>query len=233
MEKFCVFCGSKPVSKTMEHIIPKWLLEYTGDPNRKVRFGVNWETGKLMEYSFNDFMFPACRSCNITFSTLESQTKNIITDILDERSLGPISLATLFSWFDKVRIGLWLAYLMLNKNKYGIKPHFYIQQRMDANDRMLLIYKSSDNRKGIQFIGVNLPLFSCIPSCFGLAINQFYFINISADFLFSRRLGLPYPKEIFLQNDGRIKITMEMGMERVLLPLVRSKATSNNLTFES
>jgi ribosomal protein L44E len=211
----------------MEHVIPQWLIECTGDPNRKVQFGVNLETGKLMQYSFNDFMFPACRSCNITFSTLESKAKSIITDVLREKSLAAISLNTLFTWFDKVRIGLWLAYLVLNKNRYGIEPHFYIQQRMDANDRMLLVYKCSDNTKGIQFIGVNLPFFSFVPSCFSLAINQFYFINISADFLFSRRLGLPSPKEMFLQNDGKIGITMEMGLKRVLLPLVRCSYDQN------
>ena len=31
MDKFCVFCGNKPKGKNNEHIIPKWLIEFTGD----------------------------------------------------------------------------------------------------------------------------------------------------------------------------------------------------------
>jgi len=32
MDKFCIFCGDKPQSKNLEHIIPQWLLKMTGDP---------------------------------------------------------------------------------------------------------------------------------------------------------------------------------------------------------
>jgi hypothetical protein len=78
MRKFCIFCGKYPASKTMEHPIPQWPIKYTGDPNRKVNLGVNWINKEIMEFSFNDLIFPACASCNRKFAKLELQAKNII-----------------------------------------------------------------------------------------------------------------------------------------------------------
>jgi hypothetical protein len=221
MKKLCVFCGEEPVSKNMEHVIPLWLIKYTGDPGRKVPLGIDWNTGKLREYSFDQLEFPACGTCNSKFSALESQAKNVILNILDEQCLSTDALSIFLSWLDKVRIGLWLGFLFLNKNIFGIDPHFYIASRLDRADRMVLIYKSSDTQKGVQFTGVGTPLFDHCPSCFGITINQFSFINISSDFLFSRRLGLPYPSEAFLTDTGQISFEMQPGKNRIIFPLIR------------
>ena len=42
-KKICVFCGKKPIEKTNEHIIPLWLIEYTGDPKRKIFLGIDYK----------------------------------------------------------------------------------------------------------------------------------------------------------------------------------------------
>ncbi|HDR2534145.1 TPA: hypothetical protein QCI12_004383 [Enterobacter roggenkampii] len=37
--KKCIFCGDKPENKNKEHVIPKWLIEMTGDKKRSGYFG--------------------------------------------------------------------------------------------------------------------------------------------------------------------------------------------------
>jgi hypothetical protein len=55
------FCGKNSESKTKEHIIPQWLIKYTGDPNRMGIFD-----RMLIIYKINDFAMgqtvsdPAC-----------------------------------------------------------------------------------------------------------------------------------------------------------------------------
>ena len=205
----------------MEHVIPQWLIKYTGEPNRKVPLGIDYNTGKVRMYSYNKLKFPACNSCNNNFSELELKAKSIIIKILNEEAIDSDLFNLLFSWFDKIRIGLWLGFIYLNKNMYDIEPNFYISNRIDSNDRMLLIYKTFNKTDGLGFIGVGNPFFDHWPSCFGLFINQFYFINISTDFLFSRRLGLPYPTEKFFTNDGNMEMHLTEGKKYILKPLIR------------
>ncbi|MDD4876793.1 MAG: hypothetical protein PHQ86_06680, partial [Dehalococcoidales bacterium] len=145
MEKVCVFCGERPESKTLEHVIPRWLIEITGDPKRSAHFGFHRSDGGKFSkriYSFDSFKFPACDECNSYFSSLEGKTKGIVFRLLSEKPLSESELSTLLDWFDKVRIGLWLGYMYLNNNDLGIEPHFYISNRIGLNDRMLLILKS-------------------------------------------------------------------------------------------
>jgi hypothetical protein len=221
MKRFCVFCGEKPVSKNMEHVIPLWLIRYTGEPDRKVPLGIDWNTGKPREYSFDQLRFPACGSCNTKFSTLESEAKKVILNILDEQPLSNDAFSIFLSWLDKGRVGLWLGFWFLNKNIFDIDPHFYIASRVDVADRMVLIYKSSDTQEGIQLTGIGTPFFDYCPSCFGITINQFSFINISSHYLFSRRLGLPYTSEAFLIDTGQTSFEIKPGKKRIIYPLIR------------
>jgi hypothetical protein len=41
-KRLCVFCGKTPNTKTREHVVPHWLLETTGDPNRVIPLGQNY-----------------------------------------------------------------------------------------------------------------------------------------------------------------------------------------------
>ena len=188
MVKFCLFCGKSPVVKSMEHVMPQWLIKETGDPKRKAHFGIDWYAKKAREFSFNQLKFPACSGCNNIFSRLEDDAKSVIINFLNEKPIGVRSLYILLRWFDKIRTGLWLGFYYLDKNIYNIIPNFHIRRRIDEKDRMLLIYKTHDTRKHLGFLCVTTPFFGYWPSCFGLIINQFYFVNISSDFLISRRL---------------------------------------------
>lgn len=125
-------------------------------------------------------------------------------------------------WLDKVRVGLWLGLMTLDKNYYGITPRFYIQQRINAADRMLLIYKSSYDRKGVTFIGTNSPLFAHFPSFIGLAINQFFLINVSTIFMLSRRLGLPYPERFTFGSAELSPMRLVAGNYRVMTPVIKA-----------
>jgi len=40
--RICVFCGNKPVNKNDEHVLPEWLIKYTGRAERSVQHGIKW-----------------------------------------------------------------------------------------------------------------------------------------------------------------------------------------------
>jgi hypothetical protein len=224
MKKFCVFCGQKPQAKTVEHISPQWLIELTGDPKRIGFFGLkNVEGFPKRKFSLNQFQFPSCSTCNAFFSDLENNTKKIIEKILSENPLTASEISLLLDWFDKIRIGLWLAFYYLDKNLAGITPHFHIRDRMGRNDRMLLIVKrTSQDVKRLTWTGCNTPSFLLTPSCFSLIINEFWFLNMSYLFLFARRMGLPYPNKLFIYPpDITTGNELQKGKERVMTPLLK------------
>jgi hypothetical protein len=189
MDKFCVFCGNKPKGKNNEHIIPRWLIEFTGDPDRVVNFGPVWNTKTLSldfkEFAFDQFRFPACESCNQKYSNLELKAKDVISRLTAEKALSGEDFAILLDWLDKIRVGLWLAYNYLQKNLSDVKPNFHISNRIGAKDRAVLIYKSDSEEIGISFSGANTPAFQYLPICFHLRINQYCLFNISTDFVIS------------------------------------------------
>ena len=109
MDKFCVFCGKKPKSKNLEHIIPKWLIKLTGDPNREIYLGRKWNSPTLekREFSISSFKFPSCEECNYKYSQLEGIAKNIVDKILSKSDLSVYDWDMFLDWLDKIRIGIW------------------------------------------------------------------------------------------------------------------------------
>lgn len=225
MDKVCVFCGKQPVSKTNEHVLPQWLIELTGNPKRLAHFGLDFNKVKPEQrsYSFDSFKFPACNFCNATFSELESLANPIMSKMLSNEAISASEIITLLDWFDKVRIGLWLAYYYLDKNPAGIEPNFYIAQRIRLYDRMVLICRADTASKMLSFVGCDSPIFSLLPSCFCLVVNHLVFLNISYHFLFSRRFGFPYPKASYLQPKGNNTVEMKFvhGRQRIMRPLLK------------
>jgi hypothetical protein len=221
MKKMCVFCGKSPESKNKEHVLPQWLIAFTGDPKRTVRFGFNKQTGKSREYSYNAFQFPACAKCNNDFANLEHLVKPVILNLLDSQFLTNADFVILLDWFDKVRIGLWQAFLLLDKNPYQISPHYHIQSRMGLHDRMLQLCRLGESEGELSFRGCDMPSFSFTPNCFSMIINNYCIINLSSPFLFSRRLGFPYPASTSLLESGAVDYDMVPGRERVMRPLIR------------
>lgn len=226
MKKFCVFCGEKPEGKSKEHIIPQWLIELTGNPKRIAEFGFQNKKSMLSgkrRYSFDAFRFPSCESCNDNFSRLEAATQSIVQKILSDDSISATECSTLLDWFDKIRIGLWLAYLYLDKNLAGIAPKFYIARRIGVHDRMLAIFKADGDQEGLNDCGTDMPSFRYTPSCFSLRINNYCFLNMSYNNLFSRRIGFPFPIESFMREDGQILCRFTQGRKRVMIPILRKR----------
>jgi hypothetical protein len=140
MEKSCIFCGKKPHDKNKEHIIPKWLIKLTGNPNRIFYLGTPWlHNSSGRNHSANQFQFPACNECNDRFSELEESSRNTINKILSCSKITTREIDLILDWFDKIRVGLWLGYRYLENNYFGIDPHFYINSRIGRADRALFI----------------------------------------------------------------------------------------------
>jgi hypothetical protein len=226
--KFCVFCGEKPKGKNKEHIIPYWLLELTGKPSRSVKLGFDWRHPKLRQrrFGYSSFTFPACEACNTEFSDLEGKAKQIIVPMLAGQPVSAVHLDTLLDWLDKVRIGLWLGFIFLNGNFLGLKPQFYIKQRMAARDRLLYLYRDADPAQGVAFAGVDSPIFHLMPSCMLLIINQLHLFSASSGFLFSPRMGLPREVWDQVEEDGGGEYFTKIvaGTEAVELPLTPYEA---------
>lgn len=250
VKKKCVFCGCEPDIKTKEHIIPKWLIKLTGNINRDINLGFQWDLEgdepkfKDLKFSFNSFQFPACKECNELYAKLEDDTKPIIIKILADEYIDSYELDTLLDWFDKVRIGLWLGSLYLGKALMPVTPNFHIKERIGKKDRSLLIYKVKDEQKGIQMGGTDLPCFSYNPTCFSLTINNFIFINSSSDYLYSEHLGFPYAvsakryldtKMLYLAiNNGTNRIGKKLfpnsfpdGGTRIIQPIIQCDYKGN------
>jgi hypothetical protein len=228
VDKLCIFCGSKPEVKNNEHVIPRWLIELTGNPKRNAHFGYKRDQEsklQLRTFSFNAFKFPFCKSCNQKYSKLETDTKIIIEKILTYDSLSAGDFNILLDWFDKLRIGLWLALRYLDKNPAGITPKFYIEQRVGINDRMLAIFKTDADIKGINYFGCEYPSFTYTPSCFSVRINNIFFLNMSYNDLFSRRIGFPYPIESFVISGQKQLGHYTQGRNRIMIPLLKKRLT--------
>jgi hypothetical protein len=225
LAKVCVFCGQKPQKKTKEHVIPKWLIALTGDPNRKVALG--WDKAlagkelKAREFAFDQLVFPACAACNGSYSKLEDVAQEVLTDILGQRSVEATNLSMFLDWLDKVRVGLWLGFLQLDKNYASIDPTFHIDTRIGQYDRILVVEKTNTGRKRLNFMGVDCLSFSLMPSAFVLAVNNYYFTNVSCQFLLAHRLGFPYPSDERLMPDGRLFSLINEGTNRVKRPVIR------------
>lgn len=200
--RLCVFCGSPPVNKNKEHILPQWLLRMTGDPSRVVKFGTNFEKQTEIEFSWSNLVMPSCTSCNERYSQLENDVKPIIEALAERTTIKTDAYLTLLDWLDKVRVGLWLAYHVLQGNPTNIQPSFHINSRIGTKDRLVAVYPINTDNQGLNAFGVESFVFHRTPSCFALRINNLLLLNASADFLFAARCGFPFPRVRKLHLDG-------------------------------
>src|SRR5258708_40233622 len=101
--QLCVFCGEKPSEKNKEHILPQWLLSMTGKPNRVVNFGIDYERGEIIKFSWAGLVVPACTSCNPRYGEqLAGAAKKIIETLLQRRPRSEHGHARLLNWLDQV-----------------------------------------------------------------------------------------------------------------------------------
>lgn len=221
MVKFCIFCGQHPEGKNKEHVLPRWLIEQTGDPKRRARFGINFDKNppEFREFSFDALTFPACSRCNADFSKLEERAKTVIEKLLGHQALSQQDFSTLLDWLDKVRVGLWLGYFYLDRNPAGIFPKYHIASRMGQMDRTTAIIHIDRKGSGIHFLGPESPAFQFTPTCVALVINQWCLLNTSGISSCSRRLGFPYLRPKYFREDGSLEVTVEEGSGRIMRPV--------------
>jgi len=235
MARKCIFCGKKPENENKEHIIPQWLIKLTGEKNRELYLGPDYSSNELAYRSFSakSLRFPSCYSCNLEYSDLEGRVKIIIENILKDNKINGNELDDLFNWIEKIRIGLWLAYLMLDKNPFDLEPNYYINNRVCKTDRTVYIFRSNESQSGIAFYGVQKPLFIMSPVCYSFTVNNYTFLNISTDFLTSRRLGFPYPTQLnFTNKIGKFMIDdLNPGLCRCLKPIINKGIVGYNLSI--
>ena len=209
--KNCVFCGKKPKSKTKEHVIPKWLIKYTGNPKRLMHIPVldfDSKEHTFKKISFDQFVFPACHDCNQHFATLEAEAKVSFIKLFEKKEICSHSAEILLDWFDKLRVGFWLAMQIWDKSPLFITPKFHIQSRLRLHDRLLYFSTCDEFQKGIRFTGINDPVFKCLPSFFGIRICNFMFVSASTIGLCGGALGLPRIKVCRGLDDrlGEVKV---------------------------
>lgn len=131
-------------------------------------------------------------------------------------------MSVLMNWFDKVRVGLWLGFRQLSKNLLDVEPQFHIERRIGQYDRLLVVERYTPPTRRLNFNGADTPAFGLTPSAFTLTVNDFHFTNVSYSFLFSRRLGFPYPSEINLIKDRDVLMcTMKSARRRIMRPVLQ------------
>ncbi|MFI4851931.1 MAG: hypothetical protein ACIAZJ_22725 [Gimesia chilikensis] len=228
LAKYCIFCGEQPEEKTKEHVLPHWLIALTGDPKRNAFFGFNISNGNSStrrEFAFDAFTFPACSKCNHDYSDLEKNTKQIFEKLFNQQKVSVHDVSLLLDWFDKVRIGLWLGFNQLNRNITNIRPKFHISTRLGQKDRALFISKADPAIEKLSVPGADTLLFGYLPSAFSLVVNNYYFTNLSFDFLFSKEIGFPYSKyawvEPYDEFDLIFRHDLTQGKSKISRPLLQ------------
>jgi hypothetical protein len=228
MEKFCIFCGGSPQDKNKEHVIPQWLIKLTGDPKRFASFGINMETPlATRRFSFDSLTFPACSECNSRFAQLEAKMEPVMRKLLSEEAVSATEFTLVLDWLDKVRVGLWLGFLYLNKNPLEIKPQFHIERRIAFYDRMVAVLKVDNLSDGLSFLGPMSQFYQVSPTCFALRVNDFYFINASSIDLCSRRLGFPFARPKRVERNGKMEVVVNAGSGRIMSPIERHPPLPN------
>jgi hypothetical protein len=223
-KRFCVFCGNRPLDKNREHVLPQWLIELTGPAKRVVNFGMNPMTGQSPRFDWSSFVFPSCRRCNESYSTLEAEVKGVIMSLLARDPIEASKYVLLLDWLDKVRVGLWLGYSYLHKNPLRISPTFHIDSRIGKKDRMVAIYNIETHRKGLNTYGAETLCFQYQPSCFSLNINNTYILNMSWDFMCSARCGFPFPRKAVIDLDeGMLECSDLSITHKVKHPIFRKR----------
>lgn len=228
MQKFCIFCGNHPESKNKEHVLPQWLIKMTGNPKRVVVIGK--KDGKEIKFPWTNYVFPSCEKCNSDFAEIEAKVKTVVEKLINETAISHPEFDLLLDWIDKIRIGVWLGHAQLYNKDF--KPNFYINQRVGSKDRLCLFYKIDDDEEGIGITGTETEIFEHIPSCFALTINNLAIFNYSNDFIFSKNLGFPYPKDYFYHANGMIRVDeVKNGMSKITLPLLSGKIIKPSIKF--
>ncbi|MBO5739732.1 MAG: hypothetical protein J6R52_01545 [Alphaproteobacteria bacterium] len=216
MAQKCIFCGNKPQQKNKEHVIPQWLSKYLGRYN-----SVCTVPGATdYEITFAKLTFPACKACNDADSKLEGEAKAVVEKLMNSKSVTGQEISTLMDWFDKLRVGLWLGQLTLQKKLDLMDPNFYINDRVGAKDRMLIIERVKDMGNGLGLVGNDTNIFLYSPCVFQVWFNDILITNASTDGLVSGKLGFPRLSKLTSTGYRGATATLTKGINRTVHPVV-------------
>ncbi|KAF5430665.1 hypothetical protein C5S42_00105 [Candidatus Methanomarinus sp.] len=220
-KRFCIICGRTPKNNCPEHIIPDWLIRFTGNRNRVVNLGPqkNVDNYPERQYAFSRFVFPSCSTCNSRLSELENRASTVMKKTLRGDMLTSDELCLLMDWFDKVRAGIRLGYYILDGNPEDIRIRHYVEDSIGLYDRALAIYIDDSSREMLSFFQTDTPLFGIFGNCALFRVNNYWFLSIAAPFLVSRRIGLPFP-ENFVDLGDQLQFNLLQGLERIITPVL-------------
>jgi hypothetical protein len=96
---------------------------------------------------------------------------------------------------------------------------------------MLFIYEARDTgKKRLTFTGVNTPVFTHMPCCFALVINNKVFYNESTDFLVCEKLGFPYGEINGIEvNSGNLGFIIRNGTGKISYPIKSGRYISGGM----
>lgn len=225
----CVFCGLKPRGKkTKEHIVPRWLSLDSGKDDEPA-FIENFTQQDHLH--FKNLTLPACESCNHGFSKMEGEAKRIFRDIRSGFIIRS-DVRTLFDWFDKTRVALWLYYLSVNRSEHNIEPRFTASDRIGGTDRFLwLSLLPNSNVRGVGLAGVETEAFRGVPSTMGLLFRDVAIMNTSAVACAGDFFGFTKPEMATLIN-GHPALTRSGGETIKITPPEHECRIASTCLFE-
>jgi hypothetical protein len=156
------------------------------------------------------------------FCHLGDRARGVVEGLLVGADLAEGDFHLLLDWLDKVRVGLWLSKYILEENRLGITPNFYIAQRFRAFDRGVIVIRHTGKKSSVSITGTFLPSFVISPTAFALVINSVVLINLTEMDLCSRRLGFPFLKKVALLPTGPIKAEVRPGIKRCMQPILKN-----------
>jgi hypothetical protein len=216
MAQKCVFCGNKPQKKNKEHVIPQWLSKHLG----RYKSVCHLPEITDLEITFAQLTFPACEKCNSADSELEGAAKEAVLKMMDSKSVSGQEINTLLDWFDKLRTGLWLGQLMLLKKLDLMDPNFYINDRVAAKDRMLIIERVNGIGNGLGLVGCDTNMFMFAPCALQMWFNDILITSVSTDGLVSGKLGFPKLSKLRSVGYRHSETTLLRGINRTVHPVV-------------
>lgn len=223
MTKRCVFCGKPVKKKTKEHVIPEWLIEYTEMAEQPFYHYPLLDTNE-MRYHYkniplNNFVFPACHDCNKEYGKLESIAKLALVALMEGQPINWVTISNIFDWFNRLRVGIWYAYMYLSKAPMDREWNNNANERIHAYDRALYIYKLDSDKKILDIVGQGHIWFQVMPNVFGLRINNFFFVSVSSISLLSKNLGFPFLRKMELGVDN-FNYDLARGTQSITKPII-------------
>jgi hypothetical protein len=128
-------------------------------------------------------------------------------------------ISSLLDWFDKVRVGLWLADQRLNGNPFGIEPKFHMTRRVRLRDRALIFIPFNSTEPRLNWITNETSCFHFSPVAFSLVVNNLVCVNISHHSLCDKRLGFPFLQASAMDKNGNICGEVVRGTQRMVHPV--------------